>query len=698
MALIGKIRQNSWLLILAIGIGMAGFLLMDMTANSSSSLFGGSQTTIGKINGETIDYNSFANLENLRGQGGDTYGVKENVWNYIVRDRLTKQLADKIGMNVGDQELEDLFLGNNPSPVVRNAFGQNFSSENVQSYIDQMDQLTDEQRAGWKDLEEQVRLEALGSKLNAMVGQGLYTPNWLAEAESSTSNQTVDFEFVSLPFTEVTDAEVGEIKAADIKNYMSKNKAKYTRDEETRTMEYVSIMVEPTAADSGLVLAEVERLKENIQTSKNDSSFVMNQRGEYGTQYLPKDAFDEVIKENLFDQPEGTIYGPYLDQGNYTFVKSLGKMRLRDSVRVRHILRGVENPEQNIASLQVEAATIDSLIDLLENKGARFDSLALKFGQDATAATGGFIGEGYVQPNTTFAPFNDLIFFRAERNKYYSLVTQAGVHLVQVTNIATSNEQGMRMAKVSKPIVPSEETQDKMYNAAFAITGNNRTLEALRAAAKEEGLTLKVGAEVKLNDYVFDGLSGQSARDMIKWSHKADIGDVASEVYIFRNPVNFYNERYVIAGLSGVNPAGMMSADNASQEVMNALRNERKGSILAEKISGNDLNTLATEFETEVQKAQGVSLKDVFIPGLGNEPKAVATAFATAVGETSQKVIGTNGVFLVRVLAKPVAQAVPNLPDIKRQMNLELRRQAPNRLFESMKKSAKISDNRSKFF
>jgi len=698
MALIGKIRQNSWLLILAIGIGMAGFLLMDMTANSSSSLFGGSQTTIGKINGETIDYNSFANMENLRGQGGDTYGVKENVWNYIVRDKLTKQAANKIGFSVGDEELEDLFLGTNPSPVVRNAFGQNFSPENVQSYIDQMDQLTDEQRAGWKDLEEQVRLEALGSKLNALVGQGLYTPNWLAEAESGSSNQTVDFEFVTIPFNEISDAEVGELSQSDIHNYMAKNKAKYTREEETRQMEYMTINVNPTSADTALILEEVNRLKANMMSAKNDSSFVINQRGEYGTNYLPRDAFDDQIKNNLFDQEKGTIYGPYLDGGSYTFAKSLGKIRLRDSVRVRHILRQVQNPEQNIQSLQVEAMTIDSLIDLLENKGANFDTLALKFGQDATSTKGGFVGEGYVQPNTTFAPFNDLIFFRAERNKYYSLLTQAGVHLVQVTRIAYGKEQGMRIAKVSKPIIPSEVTQDSLYNLAFSITGNNRSLDALKAAAKERGVTLSTSAEVKLNDYTVDGLGDQAGRDLIKWAHKSKVGDVASEVFIFRNPVNFFNERYVIAGLSNVNEAGMMSADNASQEVINALKNEKKGALLGEKITTTDINALASEFETEVQKAQGITQNDLFVPGMGNEPKAIAAAFATEVGATSQKIIGSNGVFLVRVLAKPVAQASANLPDLKRQMNLELRRQAPNGIFESMRKGAKISDNRSRFF
>ena len=42
MALISKIRKNSWILIVLIGLGLGGFIIMDMTSGQQS-IFGSQQ-------------------------------------------------------------------------------------------------------------------------------------------------------------------------------------------------------------------------------------------------------------------------------------------------------------------------------------------------------------------------------------------------------------------------------------------------------------------------------------------------------------------------------------------------------------------------------------------------------------------------------------------------------------------------------
>lgn len=51
MAVIGKIRQRSGLLIFLIGLSIVGFLIMDAT-NSQGSLLKGRKDYVGKVNGE----------------------------------------------------------------------------------------------------------------------------------------------------------------------------------------------------------------------------------------------------------------------------------------------------------------------------------------------------------------------------------------------------------------------------------------------------------------------------------------------------------------------------------------------------------------------------------------------------------------------------------------------------------------------
>jgi len=59
MALLGEIRKRSWLLILLIGIGMLGFLFMDMSGpGGNGGIFGGGQN-VGSINGNPISIQQY---------------------------------------------------------------------------------------------------------------------------------------------------------------------------------------------------------------------------------------------------------------------------------------------------------------------------------------------------------------------------------------------------------------------------------------------------------------------------------------------------------------------------------------------------------------------------------------------------------------------------------------------------------------
>ena len=75
MALIGKIRDNSWILIGLVGLALAGFILMDMVSWSNRGGMGG-QFTMGKVAGKTIDWNDFQRSEQILYQNaqGDPFG------------------------------------------------------------------------------------------------------------------------------------------------------------------------------------------------------------------------------------------------------------------------------------------------------------------------------------------------------------------------------------------------------------------------------------------------------------------------------------------------------------------------------------------------------------------------------------------------------------------------------------------------
>jgi len=122
MALIGKIRKNSWLMIVVIGFALAAFIIMDMTSSSKLGGGGGSMS-LGSINGKAVDWNEFQNAEQLvYGNSSDVFGRRSALWNYFVEEAIVTDQADDLGLSVSKEELMDLQFGATPSPVIAARF------------------------------------------------------------------------------------------------------------------------------------------------------------------------------------------------------------------------------------------------------------------------------------------------------------------------------------------------------------------------------------------------------------------------------------------------------------------------------------------------------------------------------------------------------------------------------------------------
>ena len=86
MALISAIRRHNWILIVAIGVALAAFILMDMFSGEKSVFGSRSATTLGTIDGQKVDVNEFYRIENALypNSGGDMYARRSSLWDYFV--------------------------------------------------------------------------------------------------------------------------------------------------------------------------------------------------------------------------------------------------------------------------------------------------------------------------------------------------------------------------------------------------------------------------------------------------------------------------------------------------------------------------------------------------------------------------------------------------------------------------------------
>ena len=701
MALISKIRKNSWLLIVLIGLGLGGFIIMDMTSGQQS-VFGSSQFTVGEIDGQKLDWNQFNRVEQVLygNSGGEVFSRRKQLWDYFVEEAIVQDEAEALGLGVSKSELIDLQFGANPSPVIRQRFTDpntrqvNFQQLNqIKTAIENGTFSDPQMRAFWAHQEKEIIKERLQSKLNAMVTKAIYTPTWMAEMGHQDQNVSLDMAYVKIPFDEIDNTEI-TLSDEDYSNYLEQNKARYRQDEETRKLEYTVFDVLPSVTDSAKLREKVVSLIPDFEAAENDSAFVERNYGSINGFYLSKEELSPVVADTALSVPVGSVYGPYVEQGSYKAMKVLARESMADSADTRHILISADTPQKFAAAEK----TIDSLENLLLTGVATFDSLAVKFSQDPGSASKGGKYEN-VTPNQFVPQYNEVLFVTGQVGQLYKVRSDFGWHLIEVLSRSANKTERVKVAFIEERIVPSEDTQNDVYERALAFVGKNRTLEEMAQSAETEGLEVETSGSLKKNDFTVGTLGvGQASRDIVRWAFNANKGEVSPEIYAFQDQVDYYTNKYVVAGLKSVQGAGLPSVDNIKDEIEQLVINEKKGEMISQRIQGDNLDAIAGNFSTQVDTARNVIFNASFLPNLGSEPKVIGKAFTMEEGQVSKPVIGKSGVFVIKVIRKPQAGQATNIPQLRRSIAAPVRSQVPGQLIQAMKKNADIEDNRSRFY
>jgi peptidyl-prolyl cis-trans isomerase D len=708
MAIIGKIRNNSWFILILLALALAAFLLMDVMG--SNSVFGGaaSQLNMGKVAGQKIEYTEFQKTEQALYSGsGDVYARRSSLWTYLVEKAIITKEAEALGLGVSDDEMAELQFGSKLSPIIQNNFKNPQTGQvdrqrlqQIKQFMDSGEEMDPQFKLFWDEQAKQIEKTRIQDKYQSMVAKGLYTPTWQAEVLNQFNSENASINYVKIPFDNVADADV-TVTDEDIKKYVSNNAGKYTNDEETRIIDYVIFNVLPTAADTLVWRDEISELVPEFQGTNEDSLFALNNGGFYSFLYSKKDELQGAIKDNVETMNVGDTYGPYVHNGAYFVGKLLGQRVVPDSVKARHILRNVVAGDA--ASLASARSYIDSLKTRLTSGAESFDSLAIKNSEDTGS---GFKGGdlGYFTQGAMVPAFNNACFIGSTEGGLYTVKTQFGIHLIEVTDLIFNNQDNKyNVAYIRTPIIPTQGTQEKIEDLAGDLIGKNTGVSGFAEAVKGmPNVVINSSKELKINDYYIntDLENGETTRDIIKWAFGRDteVGEVSPIIYSYTDLVNYFDSKYVIAGLKAVYEPGLKNIDVVRNNVELIVRNEKKGELLKSKITGNDIDAVASQYSTIVVPADNLNFNSGYIPDLGPEPKVVAAVFKANTGDVAGPIVGNSGVFMVKVNAKTPANASANVVDLKRSTNSSIRGQVGFRLMNALKKIYKPEDKRSKFF
>ncbi len=701
MAILSKIRQRSILLVLIIALALFSFVLADVIKSGG---FSGGSNNIGSINGTKFEYQEFmskvANVEKQQ-QGISGTQALNSVWEQEVRKALLSEQYDKIGLLLGKEQLMSVIKSDpqlSQSPQFLNAAGK-FDDKKFAEYINSLQSAPDQtQWNQWKTYEIQIEDFAKEQMYNTLIKSSVYTTKAEGKLKYERENNKVDFDYVALAFSTVSDDQV-KVTDEEIIAYMKKNPKKFKSDN-TRSVEYVLVENKPSAADEaamkskidGFINGKTEMVNGVNQTipsfaSATNLADYVNKYSEikFDSTYVAKKDINPQFAEQLYALAPGQVFGPYTDNGYSKLTRVAGR-KSGATAKVSHILIAYKGAMQAAPSVKLtkeEAkAKAEGLLAQVNANPSSIGMLAMMNSDDQGSKQNGGVYDN-VAPKQMVKPFDDFLFGNPV-GKTGVVETDFGFHVMKVDG----KNDAVLLATVALKVQPSEQTEDVNYNKALKVE-TDAMANGLEKAAKASALKIAPVVSVKAYDENVANLGLQ--RQIVTWAFndETNINDVKR--------FDIANLGFAIVKLKSKNDDGLLPLELAKQSVEPLIKNEKKAAILKKKMTGTTLEAISKATGSTISPAVGASMASPVIPNLGYEPKVIGAALGLASGKTSKVIEGNSGLFMVRTKVVTKAPAVKDFKTQIDQLNQQTKGSAPFRVIQGLKEKADIVDNRGKF-
>ncbi|MBO6759463.1 MAG: SurA N-terminal domain-containing protein, partial [Roseivirga sp.] len=249
MSIINTLREKMGrLLVVVVGFSILAFVLTDLATNQN--LFGGGARNVGEIDGEEISQEDFSVMVDnaMRSYGYPTGNpqltqyMRDQVWQQLINQVAFSNKLEQLGLEISKNERVDMVQGKNLSPVMQNFFNQYLGSTNqadIKNFLANINMYGPEAQFYFANAESQAMSSRQSQKFESLLTKTQYVT--LAEAQREYRSQFTisDVDYLHVPFSSVSDDQVGQVTDSEIQNYLNENKERYTVDE-SKDLEYVS--------------------------------------------------------------------------------------------------------------------------------------------------------------------------------------------------------------------------------------------------------------------------------------------------------------------------------------------------------------------------------------------------------------------------------------------------------------------------
>ena len=704
MAILGKIRERSIFLILVIGMALFAFVISGVIDGNSQNI--GLSEPVGIVNDEKIESDFFRQMveQTQRTYNFSTIKSLNLVWDQTLRNTIFKQEFEKLGIDAGKDQLEQIIssddnLINNPNFQNESGF---FDFQIFSDYIAQLKTQNPTAYENWKFQEKSIINVAKQRIYLDLIKAS--TSMTIAEAKDHyhLENDNVNIKYAFIPY-EIIEDSVIKINDTEVANYIRENKLKYEKDKST-SIQLVTFEDVPTEDDlleirsrldalksKQIVYNEVSKLTDTIEGFKQIDDIVefIDQYSEvpYDSVYKPRGRFNNEYADILFGLEKGEVFGPYRDNNDFKLSKLIDIKR-NASIRASHILisyNGATRANSNVSRTEKEAKSLANRVYREARRSSSdFRELAMKYSDGPTKNSGGDLG--FFQQGQMAEEF--FTFANTNRVGKLGIVkTEFGYHIIKITD----KDDLALIADVVIKAVPSDKTSNEVFRKATQFEMESKNDKDFAKIAQNNNYKIRTVSQISELEENLPGLPKQ--RNIVRWTFEEDssVGDVK------RFTLN--SGGYVVVQITEKIDKGLSSIDNVGEEVRKIISKKKKEVIIKNRYKDiQSLDSFSKDDKVIIETASAINQKNPTIPGTGNEPFVVGAAFALNEGKTSSLIAGEKGVYMVVLLKKNI---VPDLDDYSSYSKLILKNSSQNlaeNIFNALKSVANIEDNRALYY
>lgn len=713
MAALGKIRSKGVILISILGFALFAFIAEELFRSCESSR-NESRQQVGEVLGDKVNVQDFQKLvdeytnvikmtqgrDNLTDD--DLNQVKDVVWNTFVQTEIISKEASKLGLQVTDQELQNILnAGTNPmllqTPFVNQQTGR-FDANLLKKFLAEYKQAQTtnpqmaEQYQGiynfWTFIEKSLRQQVLAQKYQSLLAGCLISNPVSAKMAYTDENQESNIQLASFAYSSINDNKV-KISDADLKAKYEELKPRFKQYEETRSIKYVDYQVLPSASDRAALNKTIAGYVQSLKETADPVEIVRNSGSLVTYLGIPqtKAAFPTDIAARLDSMAVGSTSAPVENKLDNTInvVKLISKVQLPDSVQFRAIQVGGATPAD-------AAKTADSIFTALKS-GAEFEAIAKKYGQ--TGEKNWITSNQYQNATSMDADTKSYIesLNTLPVNEIKNLKLTQGNLILQITDRKAMTDKYVA-AVIKKPIEFSKNTYSAAFNKFSQFVSESQTLEAMQKNASKYGYKVQERMDIRNSEHYVAGIHG--TREALKWIFETDENKV-SQLYECGD-----NDHLLVLVMTKINKKGYRSLDdeNVKNYVKQEVLRDKKAEMLMAKVKGVNSISAAKAKGAQVSAVNQVTFAaPVFVQSTGmSEPALSGAIAATAKGKFSSAAVkGNGGVYLFQVLEKKMRPVKFNAKEYEQRQRQKMMQYAGN-FMQELYINANVKDNRYLFF